>query len=369
MPALAAPSGEIHAILPEHPAPFLTINGRRIGTGKSAYIIAEMSANHGQEYAQAVEILRAAHWCGADAVKVQTYTPDSLTIDCDNSYFQIGAGSLWGGRNLYDLYREAQMPWEWHAPLQAEAHALGMDFFSSPFDHAAVDLLETLNVPAYKIASFEIVDLPLIRRAAQTGKPLIISTGMASEAEIGEALDTAHSAGADSVALLKCTSAYPAPPGEMNLRAIQRLAQTFGVPVGLSDHSMDVAVPVAAVALGAGIVEKHLTLSRALPGPDSAFSLEPVEFKAMVDAIRVTEQALGGDQLGVGVQEAANHAFRRSLFVVQDIRAGERFTEANVRIIRPGHGLAPRHIEEVLGQTATRDLARGTPLQWEMVQI
>ena len=349
------------------PASF-SINGRQIGAEQPAYIIAEMSANHGQDYGQALEIVRAAHWCGADAVKVQTYTPDSLTIDCDNAYFQIGAGSLWGGCNLYELYQEAQMPWRWHAPLQAEANALGMDFFSSPFDHDAVDRLETLGVPAYKIASFEIVDLPLIRRAARAGKPLIISTGMASESEIGEALTAARGAGNGGVALLKCTSAYPAPPEEMNLRAIERLAHTFGVPVGLSDHSMDIAVPVTAVALGACIVEKHLTLSRDIPGPDSAFSLEPAEFKAMTDAIRVTQQALGCDRLGLGVQEAANHRFRRSLFVVQDIRAGEGFTDANVRIIRPGHGLAPRCIEKVLGQTAACDITRGTPLQWNMVQ-
>lgn len=345
----------------------LTINGRRIGAGEPVYIIAEMSANHGQNFEQARAIIHAAKAAGADAVKLQTLSPDGITLDCDNPCFQIGEGSLWSGRRLYDLYKEAQTPWQWHSLLKAEANALGMDLFSSPFDHAAVEFLQTLDMPAYKIASFEIVDLPLIRRAAQTGKPLIISTGMASESEIAEALCAARGEGARDIALLKCASAYPARAQDMNLRALERLAETFGVPVGLSDHTLGIAVPIAAVALGACIVEKHLTLSRDLPGPDSAFSLEPDEFQQMVAAIRTTEQALGNPELGITAGETGSLLYRRSLFAVENIRAGERFTSANVRIIRPGHGLAPRHYEEILEQTATEDIPRGTPLQWKMV--
>ena len=345
----------------------ITINGRRIGRGKPVYIIAEMSANHGQNFEQARSILHAAKAAGADAVKLQTLAPDGITLDCDNPCFQLGGDSLWAGRTLYDLYREAQMPWQWHSLLKTEANTLGMDLFSSPFDHQAVEFLQSLDMPAYKIASFEIVDLPLIRRAAQTGRPLIISTGMADETEIAEALCAARQAGACDVALLKCTSAYPAHPKDMNLRGLERLAQTFDVPVGLSDHTLGIEVPIAAVALGACIVEKHLTLSRDLPGPDSAFSLEPDEFQQMVSAIRVTSQAMGRPELGISAGETGSLLYRRSLFAVEAIRAGERFTIANVRIIRPGHGLPPRHLEEVLGQTAKEDIPRGTPLNWRLL--
>src|SRR5215471_7842533 len=262
---------------------FIRINGRRIGRGYPTYIVAEMSANHGQNFDQAVSIIEAAKASGADAIKLQTYTPDTLTIDCGRESFQIN-GTLWAGRKLYDLYSEAYTPWEWQPKLQQVARKLGLDLFSTPFDDSAVDFLEAMNVPAHKIASFEIVDIPLIRRIARTGKPIIMSTGMTTLAEIEEAVTAAREAGCRELVLLKCTSAYPAPPEEMNLQTIPHLARTFDVPVGISDHTMGVAVPVAAVALGACIIEKHFTLSRSEPGPDSAFSLEPEEFRQMVEA-------------------------------------------------------------------------------------
>jgi N-acetylneuraminate synthase len=326
-----------------------------------------MSGNHNQDFEQAVKILEAASQAGVDAVKLQTYTSDTITIDCDNEYFQIGAGTIWEGRNLYDLYGEAHTPWHWQPKLKELADDLGLDLFSSPFDHTAVDLLEEMGVPAYKVASFEIVDLPLIRRIAQTGKPMIMSTGMATLAEIDEALHTAREAGATQIALLKCSSAYPAPPAEMQLRTIPHLAQAFGVPAGLSDHTLGLAVPIAAVALGACIVEKHFTLSRDVPGPDSAFSLEPHEFRAMVEAIRVAETALGDVRYEISERETASRLFRRSLFVVRDVKAGALFTEENIRSIRPGYGLHTRYLHEVLGRRAARDVARGTPLSWELI--
>lgn len=343
------------------------VGDRRIGIGEPVYVVAEMSANHNQDFEQAVRIVKAAKLAGADAVKLQTYTPDTITIDCDGEGFLIGKGTVWEGRKLYDLYGEAFTPWHWQPKLKEVADDLQLGLFSSPFDHTAVAFLEEMGVPAYKVASFEIVDLPLIRRIAETGKPIIMSTGMATLAEIDEALRTAREAGATQIALLKCTSAYPAPPEEMNLRTIPHLAEAFGVPVGLSDHTLGIAVPVAAVTLGACIVEKHLTLSREMPGPDSAFSLEPHEFKAMVDAIRTTEKAIGTVQYEVTTREAASRLFRRSLFVVQDVQAGELFTEQNVRSIRPGSGLHTRYLEQVLGRRATRDIPRGTALAWELV--
>ena len=340
----------------------IQIGGRTVGPGRPCYIIAEMSANHGQDLEQALAIVRAAAEAGADAVKLQTYTPDTLTIDCDAPDFRIGKGTIWEGRNLYQLYAEAFTPWEWQARLKAEAEALGMDCFSTPFDASAVDFLENLGVVCHKIASFEIVDLPLIRRIAATGKPIILSTGMATLAEIEEAVTTARAAGCTQLALLKCNSGYPAPPEEMNLRTIPHLAQAFGVPAGLSDHTLEIAVPVAAVTLGACILEKHFTLDRSVPGPDSAFSLEPAEFKAMVQAVRTAEKALGGVRYAPSERELPSRAFRKSLYVVRDIAKGEPFTADNVRCIRPGHGLHPRHLEQVLGAHARRSLARGTPL-------
>jgi N-acetylneuraminate synthase len=347
--------------------PSIEISQRRIGLGHPAYIIAEMSANHGQSFEQAVQLVRAASDAGADAIKLQTYTPDTITIDCDNEHFRIGKGTLWEGRNLYGLYAEAHTPWDWQPKLLDLARDLGLHCFSSPFDLSAVEFLQRLDIPAYKIASFELVDLPLIRAVARTGKPVIISTGMASLAEIDEAVRAFRVAGGSQLALLKCTSAYPSPPGEMNLRTIPHLAQAFGVPAGLSDHTLGFAVPVAAVTLGACIIEKHLTLSRSAPGPDSAFSLEPQEFRAMVEAIRATEQALGRVSYDITEGEAASRVFRRSLFVVQDMQAGDLFTGETVRSIRPAYGLHTRHLEEVLGHPALRAIPRGTPLSWDMV--
>jgi pseudaminic acid synthase len=346
----------------------IQIGSRQIGPGHPCYIIAEMSANHGQSFDQAVAIVRAAKDAGADAVKLQTYTPDTLTIDCANEYFQIGKGTIWEGKNLYQLYGEAYTPWDWQARLKAEAEALGMDCFSSPFDPTSVDFLESIHVDCYKIASFELVDLPLIRKVAATGKPIIMSTGMATLAEIEEAVTTARAAGCTQLALLKCNSGYPAPPDDMNLRTIPHLSEAFGVPAGLSDHTLEVAVPVAAVTLGACIIEKHFTLSRAEPGPDSAFSLEPQEFRAMVDAVRVTERALGTVRYATTAKEAASRIFRKSLFVVKDIAAGEAFTADNVRCIRPGHGLHPRHLEDVLTARAACALKMGTPLSQAHLQ-
>jgi len=346
---------------------FVEINGRRIGPGYPAYIVAEMSANHDQDFDKAVEILRAAKEAGADAIKLQTYTPDTLTIDCNNEYFRIGKGTLWEGRKLHDLYGEAYTPWDWQPKLKKIANELGLDLFSTAFDPTAVDFLEKMGVPAHKVASFEIVDIALIEYMARTGKPIIISTGMAALAEIEEAVQAARNAGATQIALLKCTCAYPAPPEEMNLRTIPHLAQAFSVPVGLSDHSLGVAVPVAAVALGACIVEKHFTLSRDDPGPDSAFSLEPHEFKEMVNAIRVAEEALGKVSYEVGEHGVKSRVFRRSLIVVEDMKAGEAFTEANVRSIRPGYGLPPKFLGEVLDQRAAKKIGRGTPVTWDLV--
>jgi pseudaminic acid synthase len=345
----------------------IKINGRRIGAGQPAYIVAEMSGNHNQNFEQAVRILHSAKDAGADAVKLQTYTPDTLTIDSDREYFRVGGGTIWDGRNLYDLYGEAYTPWEWQPRLKKVADELGLDLFSTPFDYTAVDFLEKMDVPAYKVASFEIVDLPLVGRIAQTGKPIIVSTGMATLAEIEDAVQAIHHAGGKQLALLKCTSAYPALPDEMNLRTIPHLADAFDVPAGLSDHTLGIAVPVAAIALGACIVEKHFTVSRSIPGPDSAFSLEPHEFKAMVVAIRTVEKALGGVHYGVSEKEAKSRVFRRSLFVVKDIAAGETFSDENVRSIRPGHGLSPKYLSDVLGRQAALDIKRGTPLRWSHI--
>lgn len=343
----------------------MKINQHEIGPGRPVYIIAEMSANHGQNFDEAVRLLYAMKEAGADAVKFQTYTPDTLTIDCDRPEFQIGTGTLWAGKNLYQLYGEAYTPWEWQPKLKELSDQIGLDCFSTPFDDSAVDFLESMSVPAHKIASFEIVDLPLLRKVAATGKPVIMSTGMASLAEIDEAVRTLREGGCSELALLKCTSAYPAPPEEMNLRTIPHLAAAFGVPAGLSDHTLGITAAVAAVALGACILEKHFTLSRAAGGPDAAFSLEPAEFKAMVAAVREAERALGEVRYTITQREAASRAFRRSLFVVRDIRKGEPFTSENVRSIRPGHGIPPRERERVLGRRAGRDLDRGTPLRWE----
>ena len=345
----------------------IEINGRRIQSGRRAYIIAELSANHHQDFDEAVRLLQAAKQSGADAVKLQTYTPDTITIASDQPCFRIGGGTIWDGATLYDLYAKAYTPWEWQPKLKDLASDLNMDLFSTPFDFTAVEWLEAMHVPAYKIASFELTDLPLIRRVARTGKPMIMSTGMATLSEIEEGVQAARSAGVTQLALLKCTSAYPSPAEEMNLLTIPHLSQAFGVPVGLSDHTLASSVPVAAAALGACIIEKHLTLSRATPGPDSAFSLEPAEFKSMVEAVRTAQQSLGRVQYGPAAGEQKSRIFRRSLFVVQDVKCGDLFTSDNVRSIRPAHGLHPRHLDEILGQRAAQDISRGTPLSWQMI--
>lgn len=345
----------------------ISIAGRRIGPGSPVYVIAELSANHNQNFDQAVQILHAAKDARADAVKLQTYTADTITMNSDNECFRIRGGTLWDGRTLHDLYQEAYTPWEWQPKLKAIANELGMHLFSSAFDDSAVDFLEAMNVPVHKVASFELVDIGLIRKMARTKKPLIMSTGMATEEEIIEAVDAARGAGAAEIALLKCTSAYPASPQEANLATIPALARRFDCPAGLSDHTQGVAVPVAAVALGANIIEKHLCLRRGDGGPDAAFSLEPDEFKSMVEAVRIAEQALGKVQFSAGPGEMNSRKFRRSLFVVEDVKKGEIFTSENVRSIRPADGLHPRHLSEVLGKRANRDVKRGTPLNWTFV--
>jgi pseudaminic acid synthase len=345
-----------------------SIAGREIGPGKPVYVIAELSANHRQHEDVAIELVHAAHEAGADAVKLQTYTPDTITIASDAPSFRAGSGSLWEGTTLHDLYQEAYMPWAWQPGLKTLAESLGMDCFSSPFDPTAVDFLMAMDVPAFKVASFELVDLPLIRRMAETGRPLVMSTGMATEAEIDEAVAAAREADANGIALLKCTSAYPSPPEAVNLRAIPAMAERWGVPVGLSDHTLGEVVAVGAVALGACIVEKHMTLSSADSSPDSAFSLDKDAFRRMVEAIRVAELALGRPEVGPTDEERESRRFRRSLFVVQDVAAGEALTESNVRSIRPADGLHTRYYEAVLGRRAARAIERGTPLHWELIE-
>jgi len=342
------------------------IAGRPIGDGHPPYIIAELSGNHNGVLDRALALVDAAADAGADAVKLQTYTADTITIDVDRPEFRI-QGGLWDGRSLHELYREASTPWDWHGALFERARARGLHVFSSPFDPTAVAFLETLGVPAYKIASFEINDTPLIRLVGEQGKPVIISTGVASLGEIEAALRAARAGGADGVALLHCVSAYPAAVEDMHLRTIGALAAAFGVPVGLSDHSPGSTVAVTAVALGACIIEKHLTLARADGGPDAAFSLEPDEFAALVRDCRTAHAALGQpryDRAGLGGENAL---FRRSLYVVADVPAGAMLTDQNVRSIRPGLGLAPSHLPDVLGRLATRPLQRGEPLDWTMV--
>jgi pseudaminic acid synthase len=345
------------------------IGGSEVGPGCRPFIVAEMSGNHNQSLERALQIVEAAAAAGAHALKLQTYTADTMTLDLDEGLFHIGDPSnLWTGRTLYDVYREAHTPWEWHAPIFERCRALGMLGFSSPFDASAVDFLETLGVPCYKIASFENTDLPLIRKAAATGKPLIISTGMASDAEIGEAVAAARGAGCRDLVLLKCTSSYPASPENTNIRTIPDLRERFGCLAGLSDHTMGLGVAVASVALGAVLIEKHFTLRRADGGVDSAFSLEPAELASLVTETERAWQALGEVRYGPTAQEKTNALYRRSLYVTRDMKAGERFSAENVRAIRPGAGLAPKHYDEVLGRKARTALKRGTPLSWEVVE-
>lgn len=345
----------------------IKIGGRTIiGSHMPAYIIAEMSGNHAGSIENAKEIIRAAKEAGADCIKLQTYTPDTITIDCDNEYFHIGNGT-WKGENLYQLYGKAYTPWEWHKELMEEAKRVGIDFFSTPFDKTSVDFLEELGVEFYKIASFELVDIPLIKYVASKGKPIIMSTGMATLAEIDEAVRAIREQGNEQIVLLRCASAYPAITDEMNLKTMQNMEETFGVPVGLSDHSMGAVGAVTAVALGAKVIEKHFCLDRAIENPDSSFSMNPKEFKQMVSDIRQAEKAIGMVKYGSSKQEETNLAFRKSIFCTEDIKAGEIISEKNIRIIRPGYGMKPKYYNEVLGQTALCDIKRGTPLNLEMV--
>lgn len=346
-----------------------TIGNRRIGEDNPVFIVAELSGNHLQKFDLAVETITAAKYAGADAIKLQTYTPDTLTINAENEYFIIRHNELWSGKTLYRLYSEAYTPWEWQPKLKKIADKIGIILFSTPFDKTSVDFLEeNVKVPAYKISSFEIVDIPLIEYVAKKGRPIIMSTGMASIEEINEAVEAARKAGANEIALLKCTSAYPALPEDMNLRTIPHLAETFQVVVGISDHTLDTGIPIAAVALGASIIEKHFTLSRRSGGPDASFSLEPDEFKEMVEAIRVVEKALGGVYYGSTNQEERNKVFRKSIFIVKDIKEGEVLTEEHVRSIRPGYGLHPKYLKDIIGRKAKRDIKKGTPLQWEIIE-
>jgi len=331
------------------------------------FIIAELSANHKQDLELAKETIYAMKESGADAVKLQTYTPDTITINCNNEYFQIKQGTLWDGQTLYDLYKKAYTPWEWHYELKELAEKLGLVFFSTPFDKTAVDFLEELNVPIYKIASFEITDIPLIEYAAKKGKPMIISTGIATLCDIQEAVEACKRVGNDQITLLKCTSAYPTPIEEANLRTIQNMAETFNCTVGLSDHTLGISAPIAAVALGAKVIEKHFILSKDVDSLDKEFSLTPKKFKQMVKSIREVEKALGKVSYKLFEKIKKNREFSRSLFVVRDIKADEVFSEANIRSIRPGYGLHPRYLGEILGKKATVDIEKGTPLKWSMI--
>lgn len=341
----------------------MKIGNRYIGQGCPVYLIAEMSANHAGSLERAKEIIHAAKESGADCIKVQTYTPDTLTIDCSNEYFQVKNGT-WEGENLYGLYGKGYMPWEWQGILKEEADRVGIDFLSTPFDVSSVDFLEGLGLEFYKIASFEMVDLPLVEYIASKGKPVILSTGMGSLEEIREAVETVYSTGNRQLALLKCSSAYPADPAGMNLRTIQDMQERFGIPVGLSDHSMGSLSAVTAVGLGAAIVEKHFCLGREIENPDASFSMTPEEYRAMVREIRQAEAALGRPFYGVTPEEESSMVFRRSVFVVKDIARGEALTGENTRIIRPGYGLKPKYHKDVLGMRADRDLKRGTPVSF-----
>ncbi len=345
----------------------MQIGGRAIGPGERPYLIAEMSGNHNQSLDRALEIVDAAAESGADAVKLQTYTAETMTLNLRTRDFVIDdASSLWNGRQLYELYEEAHTPWDWHAPIIERAKARGMDCFSTPFDFTAVDFLETLDVPAYKIASFENTDLPLIERVASTGKPMIISNGMATVAEVGEAVAAARRGGAKDIVLLKCTSTYPATPANSNLATIPNLAATFGCTVGLSDHTMGCGVAVASIALGACVIEKHFTLRRADGGVDSAFSMEPHEFKMMREEADRAWQALGKVTYGGTAAEDGSRVFRRSLYIAEDVRAGETLNARNLRAVRPGFGLPPKFLNTLMGKRVARDLAAGTPADWSM---
>lgn len=346
--------------------PGLSIAGRCISAADPPYVIAEVSANHNGRLETAMQLVEAAKSAGADAVKLQTYRPDTITLDLDTEPFRI-QGGLWDGRTLFDLYREAHMPWEWHRPLFDHAARLGITIFSSPFDSTAVDLLEDLGAPAYKIASFEAVDIPLIRRVAATGKPMIISTGMADMSEISEAIEAARGGGCSQIAILRCVSSYPATPADYNLRTILDMRERFGLVTGLSDHTLDNTTAVAAVALGAAIIEKHFTLDKQGGGPDDSFSVEPAQLTALCEGVLTAWQALGRVDYGVKSSEQGNIKFRRSLYVSRDVRSGERVSSDNVRSVRPGYGLPCRDSDRVMGKSFRTDAAFGTPLSWDLL--
>ena len=339
-----------------------------VGADAPTFIVAELSGNHNQDYNRALELVHAAKEAGADAIKLQTYTADTITIDCNDPIFQINEGTIWDGRTLYDLYQEAYTPWEWQPRIMEEATKLGMECFSSPFDFTSVDFLEEMNVPAYKIASYEINDIPLIRKVAKLHKPIIFATGIAYPEDIRLALDICKEEGNEDVFLLKCVSSYPTPYEEVHLNIIPTLAKTYGCLTGLSDHTMGTAVAVGSIALGAKMVEKHLTLRRSDGGPDSAFSMEPEEFAKMVQDIRIVEKALGNSEYKLTKTQELEHGGSRSLFVVKDIAAGEVLTPDNIRSIRPGDGLHTKYYEEILGRQAAFDLKKGTPLKWELLR-
>lgn len=344
----------------------MKIKNFTIGNEKT-FIIAELSANHNHSFETARKTIKAMRDAGADAVKLQAYTADTITIDCDNEYFRINQGTLWDGVTLYELYQQAYTPWEWQPELKKYAESLGMICFSTPFDNSAVDFLEEMDVPAYKIASFEIQDIPLIEYAASKGKPMIISTGIATLADIEEAVNACRRVGNDKIALLKCTSAYPAPVEEANLKTIPHMAEAFGVVTGLSDHTLGSSVAIAAAALGAKIIEKHFILDRNMGGPDAAFSMEPDEFALMVKSVREVEKALGKVDYTLSEKVKKSRVFSRSLFAVKDIKAGDKFTEENVRSIRPGYGLHPKYLKEVLGHNSKVSLKKGTPISINFV--
>lgn len=345
------------------------IDGRAIGADHEPYVICELSGNHNGSLERAIKLLEAAAATGADAIKLQTYTPDTMTIDHDSPDFRIDGGTLWDGRYLYDLYQQAQTPFEWHKPLFDRARELGITLFSTPFDETAADLLDSLGAPAFKIASFEAIDLPLIAHVARKGKPMIISTGMSNLGEINDAVRTARDNGCDDLILLHCVSSYPAPDEDSNVRTVPHLAQAFGVVSGLSDHTPGGAVSVASIALGGAVIEKHFTIARADGGPDAAFSLEPDEFRTLVEDCKRAWRALGRVTYDLCGSERGSLKFRRSLYVVEDIAEGEALTRKNIRSIRPGFGLAPRHIGGVIGARANRPLARGEPLGWGAISL
>jgi len=341
--------------------PKISIRGRRISSLDMPYIVAELSANHNGKLETALRIIEEAKKAGADAIKLQTYTADTITLDCDTDYFQIHGG-LWDGRTLHDLYQEAHTPWDWHAPLFKHANDLGITIFSSAFDNTAVDLLEDLNAPAYKIASFEAIDLPLISYVASTGKPMIISTGMADAEEIQAAIDAARAGGCDELAILHCVSSYPAPPGDYNLRTIADMSERFGLVTGLSDHTIDNTTAITSVGLGASIIEKHFTLDRGAGGPDDSFSLEPADLAALCHGARTAWESIGKVDYGRKSSEQANVKFRRSLYFVKDLKAGDIIAEDAVRSVRPGFGLAPKHLPDVLGKHVKSDVSYGMPV-------